>query len=159
MSYLKTLPHSLYFFNFEELQDSVNSTSRQTYITQFNAGFMGLSVVCAASAMSNSFTTELQIQARTSNSSTGEKSFPSQDQEGLGAAASDFLKIIVFSPLFTSLFTSLISPTVPKTLFTELWILLCHFFLNYLGRLHTGLPCVSFRHVPWLPRPKKAIFI
>lgn len=33
------------------------------------------------------------------------------------------------------------------------------FFLNYLGRLHTGLTCVSFRHVPWLPRPKKPIFI
>lgn len=81
---------------------------------------MGLSAVCAASAMSNSFTTELQIKARTSNSLTGVKSFPSQDQEGLGAEVSDFLKKVIFSPLFTSLFISLISPTVPKTSFTEL---------------------------------------
>lgn len=81
---------------------------------------MGLSVVCAPSAMSNSFTTELQVQARTSNASTGDRSFPSQDQEGPGAAASDFLKKAVFLPVLTSLFISIISPTVPKTSFTEL---------------------------------------
>lgn len=52
--------HSL-FFNFEELQDSVSQTFGQTYITQFNAGYMGLGVVCAGSAMSNPFATELQV--------------------------------------------------------------------------------------------------
>lgn len=70
--------------------------------------------------MSNSFTTELQVQARTSNASTGDRSFASQDQGGLGAAASDFLKKVVFLPVFTSLFISVISPTAPNTSFTEL---------------------------------------
>lgn len=75
---------------------------------------MGLSVVCAA-AMSNSFNTELQAQARTSNASTGDKSFPSQDQQVLGAAASDFLKkVVLFLPVYISLFISVSSPTVPK---------------------------------------------
>lgn len=71
--------------------------------------------MCAASAMPNSFTTGLQVQARISNAPTGDRNFPSQDQEGLGAVASDFLKEVVFLPVFTSLFRSVISPTVPKT--------------------------------------------
>lgn len=81
---------------------------------------MGLRVVCAASAMPNSFTTELQVQARTSKASTEDRSFPSKEQEGLGAAASDFLKEVVFLPVFITLFLSVISPTVPKTSFAEL---------------------------------------
>lgn len=42
---------------------------------------MALGVVCAGSAMSNSFTTELQVQARTSNALTGD-SFPLSGQKG-----------------------------------------------------------------------------
>lgn len=39
--------------------------------------------MCSISNVQPCFNTELQIQARTSNASTGENYFPSQDQEGL----------------------------------------------------------------------------
>lgn len=96
--------------------------------------------------MSNSFNTELKVQARTSNASTGNKSFTSWDQEGLGAAASDFLNKVVFLPVFMSLFTSVISPTVPKNhLQNSEFCYFSYFFvaqliLNYLEGCTQGLP-------------------
>lgn len=95
--------------------------------------------------MSNPFTTELQVHQTLQR---GIEVFPSQDEEGLGAAA---FRLFDESSLFTSVHLPFhicyFSNSSPSIIYRTLnSVLSAIFFPKLFRRLHTGL--TSFKQVP-----------
>lgn len=155
MSSLKSATQSS-FFNFEELQDSVSQIFGQTYITQFNAGYMGLGGVRAGSAMSNSFTTELQGH-QCFKGWIEVFSLSGQRRPWYSSFQTFWWKSSFYqcSPPFSYL---LLLQLLPKHhLQNSEFCSFSYFPPKLFRRLHTGL--TSFKQAPWLPRLQKTIFI
>lgn len=113
---------------------------------------MGLGVVCAGSAMSNPFTTELQVHQTLQR---GIEAFPSQDEEGLGAAAfrlfDESSKNTIHLPFHICYFSNSSPSIIYRTLNSVLSAIF--FFLNYLEGCTQGLPASS--RFPDYQDPKK----